>query len=280
MNYYPLIRGRQYDLLALIDAVQAGLSERIIPIVEPVKDIAALPRLVKAFAKAQHPLYILQNPQVGQYGLLAQPRFPIPYPLPTPVQAARYFDGTDAPAPLLLTQTYAQAQLLAPTQLALVIDEARVRALPHDRRILLADHTPSRRYTADYYTVQDELYQYPLKFQQGVGLADYPLASVNYDEHGYPQRAIALHLLYEREGALWVHHFVSVNNADFSKPGAKFLEALATLTPWLAVHPDAATQATMQLERLSTDQHFPGLGTVRKLELAHWLAIYGRWLDC
>jgi hypothetical protein len=278
MNYYPLIRGRQYDLLALIDAVQAGLSAHIIPIIEPVKDIAALPRLVRAFAKAAHPLYILQNPQVGQYGLLAQPRYQLPEPMPTPVQFARYFDGTDITAPLVVTQTAAQARLLRRNQPAVLIDEARVRALQHPRGIYLADHTPSRRYTADYYNVQDELYQYPLRFQPGVGLADYPLASVHYDEHGYPQRAIALHLLYERDGALWVHHFVSVNNDDFSNPGVKFLEALTTLKPWLAVHPDAATPATDELLQLAADAHFPGLGTVRKLQLRHWFTIYGRWL--
>jgi hypothetical protein len=278
MNYYPLIRGRQYDLLALIEAVQSGLSAQIIPIIEPVKDIAALPRLVRTFAKAAHPLYILQNPQVGQYGLLAHPRYPLPDPLPAPVRFARYFDGTDVTAPLIVTQTATQARLVQRGQLAVLIDEARVRALQHDQAIYLADHTPSRRYTADYYTVQDELYQYPLRFQPGVGLADYPLASVHYDEHGYPQRAIALHLLYEREGALWVHHFVSVNNDDFSNPGAKFLEALTTLKPWLAAHPDAVTPATDELLQFAADAHFPGLGTVRKLQLRHWFAISGRWL--
>ncbi len=279
MNYYPLIRGRQYDLLAVIAALEAGLDAHIIPIIEPVKDIAALPRLVRAFAKAKHPLYLIENPQVGQYGLLAHLRYPLPADLSGVVQPARYFDGSELATPLLLTQTFTQATLLSASQLAVVADEARVRALGHSRFIYLGDHTPTRPDTADYYTVQDELYQYPLRYQQGWGLADFPLSSVHYDEHGYPQRAIAFHLLYEREGALWIHHFVSVNNADFSNPGVKFFEAVATLAPWLAVHPDAVTPASQELVQLGLKQHFPGLGVVRKLQLAHWLRIYGQWLS-
>lgn len=114
MNYYPLIRGRQYDLLALTAAVKSGLDAHIIPVIEPVKDIAALPRMVQAFAKARHPLYVLANPQVGQYGLLAQPKHVLPAPLPEPIQTARYFDPL--PAALYLTQTFQQVQLLALAQ--------------------------------------------------------------------------------------------------------------------------------------------------------------------
>ena len=278
MNYYPLIRGRQYDLLALIAAVQTGLSPRIVPIVEPVKDIATLPRVVAAFAKAQHPLFVIQNPQVGQYGLLAQPRYPLPTPLPQPVQFARYFDGSDTQAALLLTQNKAQVELLAAGQLAVVPDVARVRVLHHAPAIYLADHYPTRDYTAEYATLQDELYQYPVRFLPGMGTADYPLATAYYDEHGYPQRAIALHLLHVEHGCLRIQHFVSVNNDDFSDPGAKFLEAVAPLRSWLGVHPAARTGATDELLKLAAAQHFPGLGTVRKLELMRWLTIYGRWL--
>lgn len=274
MNYYPIIRGRQYDLLALIASVKNNLSQKIIPVIEPVKDIAALPRTVQVFAKAQQPLYILANPQVGQYGLLAQPKHCLPQPLPTPIQTARYFDPL--PAPLYLTQTFQQVQLLPQTQLALVPNTARVRAQQLSQAIYWEDHYPTRHQTADFYFVQDELYQYPLATLPGVGFADYPLSTRTYDEHGYPQRALAFHLLYIRSGTLWLHHFTSVNNQDFRNPGTKFFEARHSLAPWLALHPDASTPATDALLALD---HFPGLGTLRKLQLQHWLTIMGRWLN-
>lgn len=278
MKYYPLIRGRQYDLLALIAALDAGLSANIVPVVEPVKDIAGLPRVVAAFAKAQHPLLIVQNPQVGQYGLLKTPKYVLPDPLPAPVQFARYFDGTDTPAAVVIAQSAAQVALLAPDQFAVVPNTAVVRAAGHAPAIYLEDHYPTRAQTQDYYFLQDELYQYPKRFLPGVGTADYPLATAEYDEHGYPQRAIALHLLHVDAGCLRVRHFVSVNNDDYSNPGAKFFETLAPLRAWLTVHPDAATPATTELLALGARHHFPGLGTIRKLELMHWLTVYDRWL--
>lgn len=272
MNYYPLIRGRQYDLLALRAAVDT-LSPHIIPVVEPVKDSAALPRLISAYAKANHPLYVIANPQAGQYGLLETPRYPLPSPLPAPVAAARYFDPL--PAPLVLTQTKAQVRLLAPTQRALVPNTARIRALAHPQAIYLDDHYPLRPRTEDYYQVQDELYQYPQVTLPGIGFADYPLSTQHYSENGYPQRAVAIHLLYPRRHALWLRHFVSVNNQDYSDPGTKFFEAIHTVRPWLATVPEARTPA---LDTLLALDHFPGLGTIRKLQLMHWLTIVGRWL--
>ncbi len=273
IDYYPLIRGRQYDLLAL-QASLPELSPHILPIIEPVKDIAALPRTVNAFAKANHPLYLIANPQVGQYGLLAAPKHALPSPLPEPVATARYFDPY--PAALTIAQTKTQVQLLSPAQLALVSNTARVRAVQHTQAVYLEDHYPTRERTEDYYHIQDELYQYPLATLPGIGFADYPLSTRHYSETGYPQRAIALHLLYARDKMLWVHHFVSVNNQDFRDPATKFFEALSPVTAWLKTQPQAATPALTKLLALD---HFPGLGTVRKLQLMHWLTIVGRWLD-
>lgn len=272
MNYYPIIRGRQYDLLAL-KTMAKTLSPKIIPIIEPVKDIPALTGVVKAFAHAEHPLFIVQNPQVGQYGLLAQPKHALPNPLPAPMATARYFDVL--PADLVIAPTFGQVHLLAPDQLAVVPNTARVRALNLPQAIYLEDHYPTRGRTEDYYVVQQEFYQYSRQQLPGVGFADYPLSTHHYDEHGYPQRAIAMHLLYQEHGQLWVHHLVSVNNENYLDPGTKFFEARATLTPWLTMHPDARTEATDAILALD---HFPGLGTVRKLELMHWLTIMGRYL--
>ena len=48
--YFPYFRGRQYELLALKElASQKLISESIIPIVEPIKQIPALKNALKAF---------------------------------------------------------------------------------------------------------------------------------------------------------------------------------------------------------------------------------------
>ncbi|MFD1430092.1 sce7725 family protein [Lacticaseibacillus mingshuiensis] len=276
LQYFPLIRGRQWDLLALSDLLQQGqLSPRIVPIIEPVKDSSALAKVLRAATVAQHPLFVIANASVGDYGLLAEPRYPLVWN--EWVQPARWFDPLDAP--LVLAQTKTQAALLAPEQRAVVPNAARVRALAHPRAIYLEDHTPGRQRTEDYASIPDEFYQYQHAALPGIGFADYPLSRATYDPHGYPQRAIALHLLYPgKNGTLWMHHFVSQSNDGFDAPGEKFFEAAATMQDWLATHPEAITPGTTAISEALAARHFPGLGAVRKWQLSHFLTIMGRWL--
>lgn len=276
MNYYPVIRGRQFDLLALREMVAAGtLSAHIVPIIEPVKDLPALSKASQAFTVHHHALYVIKNPQVGCYGLLAKPAHA--WAESAWVRAARYFDGQ--PAPLILTETLAQALALPAGQDCLLPSGARFRQLRLTNAAYLEDHTPTRERTEDFRLVQREFYQYRLAALPGRGFADYPLATRHFDEHGYPQRAVALHLLFAQDGELWLQHFTSVNNADFSAPQEKFFEAAAPLPAWLKAHPAAATPALKTLIALAASRHFPGAGVLRKLQLQHFLGIMGRFLE-
>ncbi len=73
MLYFPYFRGRQYDLLALKKiAEQQILPHNIIPIIEPVRDIRALPQTVAAFVEHDQPLVVITNPTVSDYALTQQ----------------------------------------------------------------------------------------------------------------------------------------------------------------------------------------------------------------
>ncbi|WP_225350892.1 hypothetical protein [Lacticaseibacillus camelliae] len=65
----------------------------------------------------------------------------------------------------------------------------------------------------------------------------------------------------------------------FTIPKASFFEAAAPLPAWLKDHPDAATPALTEMIQYATDQHFPGAGVLRKLQLRHFLSIMGQYLD-
>lgn len=50
--YYPYLRGKQFDLLALKESLNRGLlSTKIQPIIEPVRDSATLKMLSSCFKK-------------------------------------------------------------------------------------------------------------------------------------------------------------------------------------------------------------------------------------
>ena len=51
--YYPYLRGKQFDLLALKEALSRGLlSNKIQPVIEPVRDSATLKNVIELFQKA------------------------------------------------------------------------------------------------------------------------------------------------------------------------------------------------------------------------------------
>ena len=64
--YFPYLRGRQYELLALRELVSRGLiSNKVIPIVEPVKLSTTLDNTIAEFIRANHNIADIRNPAVG-----------------------------------------------------------------------------------------------------------------------------------------------------------------------------------------------------------------------
>ena len=55
MNYFPIIRGKQFDLAAITELLtRQHLPTTVTPILEPVKDIPGITKATRAFSRAQH----------------------------------------------------------------------------------------------------------------------------------------------------------------------------------------------------------------------------------
>jgi len=66
--YFPYLRGRQYELLALRELAENHLlGNYVIPIIEPVKLSPTLINAMSAFISAKHPLAVIRNPAVGGF---------------------------------------------------------------------------------------------------------------------------------------------------------------------------------------------------------------------
>lgn len=66
--YFPILRGRQFELLALRECVSKNiLSNQVIPIVEPVKVSSSYTMTVDSFIKTDRSIAIIRNPQVGSW---------------------------------------------------------------------------------------------------------------------------------------------------------------------------------------------------------------------
>lgn len=77
--YFPFLRGRQFELLALRELLEKDLiGDNIIPIIEPVKLSSSLLKTVELFNKKNHKLVFVQNPSVGAYPVSMEGEKPNP----------------------------------------------------------------------------------------------------------------------------------------------------------------------------------------------------------
>lgn len=297
MIYFPYFRGRQFDLLALKNvAQQAILPTNIIPIIEPVRDIKALPQTIAAFLTHHHPIVVIANPTVSDYGLSSQKLYDwqgyredknlIVGHILTPTTVARDITATSAQQTLLLAQhaddllAAHQAGWLHHPTYVLAPPEARLRQTIERPLVSLFDHTwvpePDRSYVdlTDGFFSDDWRDATVYGYQ---GFSDYTIGGRHYSEHGYPARAVTLHLTYVQGPQLRIHRFVSTDREDFKHPKEKFFQAVALLATWLPQQaPINQTPAARQLASYHVTGHFPGLGVVKRLSLEHHLQVTAR----
>ena len=66
--YFPYLRGRQFELIALRELLENDLiGDKIVPIIEPVKPTPTLARTLKLYTEKEHKHALIMNPEVGEF---------------------------------------------------------------------------------------------------------------------------------------------------------------------------------------------------------------------
>jgi hypothetical protein len=147
-----------------------------------------------------------------------------------------------------------------------------------DNKVLIQDGFEKRR-NKDHPVEElfSDLHLTYRKREQMTAFGDYLIVGDDYSESGGPAYAVAVHLTYvdpERDGQMFVRHFVSKRTDTPVDPGGKFFEALTDLVNWVqgaGSQKVARTQAIYEFLALHQASHYPGLGSVKKLSMQHHL---------
>ena len=304
--YFPYLRGRQFELIALRELVEKGvLSSRITPIIEPVKLSSTLVKTIEVYGENSKQLAIITNPKVGSFSSDAQEEknqklkesfsaslkennnILYMYLLRATSKPekfiAKYADnmGTicnDKDAIPVYETFFSETDV----KFNLIPDESGFRRKIRKNRVLLADKFNKQERNNDYIEIDDEPFSedhlYYLE-DEYVGFSDYSVVGEEYNETGFAPYAVAIHIVYfDADESLRVKHFVSDSNDDISDPAGKFQEALAKLVEWNE-EKKLDTVAMKEFEDLYRREAYPGLGTVKKLSIMHHLELIGRYLD-
>jgi hypothetical protein len=304
--YFPYLRGRQFELIALRELVENGvLSSKITPIIEPVKLSSTLVKTIEIYGENSKQLAIITNPKVGSFNGDAKEEKN--QKLKESLHASlnennnilyidllranskpdrfieRHADNmgticSDKDAIPVYETYFSEADV----KYNLIPDESGFRRKVRKNRVLLADKFNKQDRNNDYIEIDDEPFSedHLYYLEDGyVGFADYSVVGEEYNETGFAPYAVAIHIVYfDTDESLRVKHFVSDSNDDISDPAGKFQEALSKLVKWNEEkHLD--TVAMKEFEDLYHRETYPGLGTVKKLSIMHHIELMGRYLD-
>lgn len=292
--YFPYLRGRQFELIALRDLVDKGvLSDKIIPIIEPVKLSSTLIKTIESYGKKGKQLGIIVNPKVGGFkiDIEEEKNQKLKNSLLTSLKENDYIlymillsanlnpdefiknhkdnmgticDNKDA------IPVYEANFAKMKVKYNLIPDESGFRRKIRNNRVLLADKFNKQERNNDYIEIDDEPFSEDHLYYVDdgyIGFSDYTVVGKEYNDTGFAPYAVAIHIVYfDSDKSLRVKHFVSDSNDDISDPAGKFQEALSKLVEWNKKK-QIKTVAMKEFEDLYRREAYPGLGTVKKLSI-------------
>lgn len=305
--YYPLLRGKLNELLAIREALpKLHANGRICPIIEPVASRTSGLAACLTAIKGQIPHVVLVNPSVGK--LKRPPGAVGPVIAPFLVAGNGLIPGFNVGKTTTLPQLNAFLTTYGNRKVMLLICDppawfatppAALRALPVPPILAFVDgKVPITHVTTfagfdlalirDGFQRKDRNDLYPRVSQFGdlhltyaaagyQGFGDYSIVGFTFRDSGGPAKTVTIHLTEDMpaRGPIIVNHFKSTVATAASDTAAKFQEALSYLVVYLNANPRFLTYSTACAEfvALHGRRHFPQLGPVKKLSVRHHLEL-------
>ncbi|ESR08905.1 hypothetical protein DIX59_00595 [Streptococcus iniae] len=307
--YFPYLRGRQYELIAIRELlVQEKLSDKVIPLIEPVKFSATLINTLGIFKEKNKRFSLILNPEVGTFKeefvvgekinlidkleniLETNPEFYATtimnknFQLEDNFLESKRFDNQmvickNVDALKAYKNNYGELKIAY----NIILENSRLKREIPGEKVKLCDNFTKLSRNTDYSNDEDEFYSDDhiyFRDEDYVGFSDYSVVGESYSESGFAPYAVAIHIVYfDQESNLRIRHFVSDSNLDPTNPAGKFKEALTKLVKAVEKGEIQSSLAIEEFRRLYDTQSYPGLGTVKKLSIMHHLELVGNYLD-
>jgi len=307
--YYTYLRARQFELIALRElATEEALQGAVIPILEPVKK--ALNNLTLAhtiFREKDQGAYLIVNPLVGE--LIGDGRHYLDYL--TTLESDTYliafhyqangnyikecigeYDLNDC---LLICQNDLNVddpdfkELAGMDQIcAFTLDDpGRNRSLSrylrglHKTCIRLDDPFERQIRNSDFLEIAEHRFsEEHLYFKEDhfSGFSDYTALPSQYSDGGSTPRAVVIHITYLNEqDQIWIRHFTSKTNDSIANVQGKFAEAASKAVTYCRAK-GLSNSAIEELEHYFEDEHYPGLGMVKKISIKNHILVVAEYL--
>lgn len=238
--YYPYLRGRQNELLSLKELLDKNkLSEKVTPVVEPVRWSSTFISTLKKFVEKERDIIIIRNPEVGRFYKEYMEAIDKSESESSPEKRARLKASIAGYNELLqdshVIEAYINNQALLEkirteelsvtncflinknrgdfefyedfgndlsSKAAFVPNSMDFIDVVDDEKILLEDGFSRAKRNVDYIDNADEFFSknHLVYERRGyIGFSDYSIVGDEYEESGFAPFAVAIHLVYFNE---------------------------------------------------------------------------------
>lgn len=308
MMYFPYLRGRQFEVIAIRELLENDLiSKKIVPVVEPVKLSSTLIKTMKKFIENDRDLIIIHNPIVGSFskdikeakkaGLVQNylelleenslTKGHIVNKLSSTQIEFLVNNGEDISNIATIStnrdalEYYKESFSEYICKFNLIPDDRKFGRIVKDNKVLLTDRYSKRQRNLDYKGVDEFFSDDHLYFEEEgyIGYSDFSIVGDEYSDSGFAPYSVAIHIVYfNDEKELNLIHFVSDTNDDIRDPGGKFYEALSKMVKW-GEDKNISTYGYKELLRHHKEGTYPGLGVLKKLCIMHHIELVSRFLE-
>ncbi len=308
--YYPYLRGRQFELIALRElASENQIQNAVVPVIEPVKkSINNLNLAYKIFLASEQNAYIIVNPQVGE--MSGDNEYYLEYisPLDSNIYqpAFLYRNNSNYINTCINKFNLSECMIISSNEIqdedqsfrTLVNSENVSHVIVEDpdknrglRRFLkesgnafirLDDLFETQPRNSNFLEIGahrfSEEHQYYNSDGGYNGFSDYTILSSAYNEGGSTPRAVVIHLTYLNDhNQIWIRHFTSNTNDSIANVQGKFGEAAHKAINFCQDN-GLSNSAIIELQDYYDRGHYPGLGTVKKIAIKNHLIVVSDYL--
>jgi len=293
--YLPLVRGKQFELVALRELANVISKDSFKPIIEPVREnYAPLIKTIQLLnEKGIEPIIII-NPSLGNFkemdgfidDIISKIDNKIKF-IPC-IKIKNSNETIEQKFTKIKTKKAIYAYDKIDSNNISLLNECDYSIVPSDAPngalrsiksniVLMDDPFQKKKRNADY---ENESYysdlhtSYKSKSENVIGFGDYTIVGSDYSESGGPAYVVTIHMSYidkDNYDSMSIKHFSSFDNNSLADPGGKFLEALEKFYSFQKNNNDVFddTIGKKELINLYKRKQFPGLGVVKKLSIEH-----------
>ena len=311
--YYPFLRARQFELITLRELATEGVTQGcIIPILEPVKLLFNNLNLAyKVFEERNQNVYLIVNSISGE--LIGDNNHYLDYLSELNkeiVMPAFHYRNNNKNNSEYITKSINNYGLnqcmlickndirendedfktLARLEQVTVInieDPSRNRALHRFAQSLgktyirFDDLFEKQSRNSDFLSIEEHRFsEEHIYYEKDLfnGFSDYTVLPSEFIEGGSTPRAVVIHLTYiNPQNQIMIRHFTSESNDSIANIQGKFAEAAEKAVKYCRLS-NLTNSAIMELENYFDAQHYPGLGTVKKISIKNHILIISNYL--